>query len=251
LKNLRIQQFEKNNNHDHNGKSKNSKNSDEQIEKKKFFEEERKIIEEEKILLEKNDYKSVDQKHGKIEHELLKQKGVNKNIFFTYKENPDIDNMIKNYEIVKKVISEDIKNTSKEELEFYETSKSLKFHRSNSTEEIIKDLKNTGTDMNPLKLLENLTKSHSVQLDNNNSENILNDESNQKVLIEFLNQLQYLKQQKQNFEELFAKKNLEVKIITKKSYESAMNLRMMITNGLIILSVAAVFFIYYYLRNRY
>ena len=107
-------------------------------------------------------------------------------------------------------------------------------------------------DNNPLKILENLTRSNSMNLDNNNSsENILNDESNQKVLVEFFNQLQYLKEQKQNFEELFTKKNLEIKLLTKKSYENAMGVRLILTNFLIVLSIALVFILYYFLRHKF
>lgn len=251
MRNLRIKQFE-NSNKDKVENVNLQNNKEQRDEKKKFFEEplNNQLEEEEKIFADKNDFSSSDKQHGKIEHDLLNQKGVKKDIFFTYRQDPDFNNLINNYEVVKKVISEDIKNEKREELEFYEASKSLKFHRSNSTEEVIKELKSTSIDNNPLNILEKLSRSNSMNL-NNNTENLMNDESNKNILIQFLSQLQFLKDQKQTFEELFAKKNLEIKLITKKSLETSANIRLIITNILMAICVIAVFILYYYFRNKF
>ena len=106
LRNMRIQQFE------------NNKTKEGQIEEKKIIIEERKKFfeennEEEVILLEPDSISS-DKKHGKLEHDMLNQKGVKKDIFFSYPK-ADVENMMNNYEIVKKFcLKSEIANSQNE-----------------------------------------------------------------------------------------------------------------------------------------
>jgi len=118
--------------------------------------------------------------------------------------------------MVKRSLSEDFKESANESKDFYEASKSIKVHKNTVNEEDKTDLIRSNSLQDSLKVLNTFNKDI----------NELNEEESQKFLLDFVNQLVFLKEQKKNFEEIFKKKNVEIKLHTKKCYEKAMRGRL-------------------------